>query len=514
VFVTGGNIVYSASDLAASARCEYALLRDFDAKLGWGPAVWDDDELLARMAALGAEHERRRLDRLRDEFGDAVAIIGRPAYTPAGLTAAAEATRRAIADRAPVVYQAAMFDGRFVGFADFLVLDGERYRVTDTKLARSPKATALLQLAAYADVLAGSGVPVAPEAELELGDGKVFRCRVDDLIPVYRSQRAHLERVLDEHFAAGVPVRWGDEGIAACFRCPLCAEQVRATDDVLLVAGMRVAQRDKLIDAGITTITELAEHAGPLPELASEALDKLTAQAKLQLLQRDTGRAQFEIVDPQPLTLLPEPDPGDLFFDFEGDPLWTADGNDWGLEYLFGVLEAAGRYHPLWAHDRAEERKAFTEFLTMVAKQRKRHPNMHIYHYASYEKTALLRFARRYGVGVDEVDELLHSGTLVDLYPLVRNSIRVGAESFGLKALEPLYMGAQLRAGDVTTAAESITSYARYCELNDAGRFADAASVLREIEDYNHYDCRSTRELRNWLMLRAYESGVVPVGAQ
>jgi uncharacterized protein len=75
-------------------------------------------------------------------------------------------------------------------------------------------------------------------------------------------------------------------------------------------------------------------------------------------------------------------------------------------------------------------------------------------------------------------------------------------------------MGAQLRAGDVTTAAESITSYARYCELNDAGRFADAASVLREIEDYNHCDCRSTRELRNWLMLRAYESGVVPVDAQ
>jgi uncharacterized protein len=302
VFVTGGSIVYSASDLAAAARCEYALLRDFDAKLGWGPGVWVEDELLARLAALGAEHERRRLDRLRDEFGDAVVIIGRPAYTPAGLTAAAEATRRAIADRAPVVYQAAMFDGRFVGFADFLMLDGERYRVTDTKLARSPKPTALLQLAAYADVLAGSGVPVAPEAELELGDGKVFRCRVDDLIPVYRSQRALLERVLDEHYAAGAAVRWGDERVVACFRCPLCAEQVRAADDVLLVAGTRVAQRDKLIDAGITTITELAEHEGPVPELASEALDKLTAQAKLQLLQRDTGIAQFEIVDPQPLT--------------------------------------------------------------------------------------------------------------------------------------------------------------------------------------------------------------------
>ena len=514
MFVTGHSVVYSASDLAAAARCEYALLRDFDAKLGWGPAVSAEDELLARTAALGTEHEHRRLSQLRDDFGGSVAVIGRPAYTEAGLTAADEATRRAIANRAPVIYQAAMFDGRFVGFADFLVLDGERYRVTDTKLARSPKVTALLQLAAYADVLAGSGVPVAPEAELELGDGTVVRYSVADLIPVYRSQRALLERLLDEHFAAGVPVRWEDERVVACFRCSLCIEQVRATDDLLMVAGMRVSQRDKLIGAGITTLAELADNTRPVPDLTSAALNALTTQAKLQVCQRDTGLPQFEIVDPQPLALLPEPDPGDLFFDFEGDPLWTADGHDWGLEYLFGVLEAGGNFHPLWAHNRMEERKALTDFLAMVAKRRRRRPNMHIYHYAPYEKTALLKLAGRYGVGEDAVDELLRSGTLVDLYPLARKSIRVGADSFSLKALEPLYMGAQLRTGDVTTATESITSYARHCELRDAGHFDEAASVLKEIEDYNHYDCRSTRELRNWLMLRAYESGVVPVGAQ
>ncbi|MCV7103055.1 TM0106 family RecB-like putative nuclease [Mycobacterium palustre] len=514
MFVAGDSIVYSASDLAAAARCEYALLRDFDAKLGRGPAVAVEDELLARTSALGTEHERRRLDRLRDEFGDGVAIIGRPAYTLDGLTAAAEATRRAVADRAPVVYQAAMFDGRFVGFADFLILDGERYRVTDTKLARSPKVTALLQLAAYADALAASGVPVAPEAELELGDGAKVHYRVGDLVPVYRSQRALLQRLLDEHYAAGAPVRWADEGVAACLRCPLCTEQLRAADDLLLVAGMRITQRDKLVDAGIGTVAELAGHTGPVPDLAPSALHKLTAQAKLQVRQRDSGVPQYEIVDPQPLTLLPEPDPGDLFFDFEGDPLWTADGHDWGLEYLFGVLEATGKFHPLWAHDRVDERKALTDFLAMVKKRRRRRPNMHVYHYAPYEKTALLRLAGRYGVGEDDVDELLRSGTLVDLYPLVRKSIRVGSESFSLKALEPLYMGARLRAGDVTTAAESMNSYARFCELRAAGRLDDAASVLKEIEDYNHYDCTSTQELRNWLMLRAYEAGVIPVGAQ
>jgi predicted RecB family nuclease len=518
VFVTGDSpcesVVYSASDLAAAARCEYALLRDLDAKLGRGPAVAVEDELFARTIVLGHEQERRELERLRHQFGDAVAVIGRPAYTVAGLTAAAAATRRAIANRAPVVYQAAMFDGRFVGFADFLVEDGDSYRVIDTKLARSPKVTALLQVAAYADALTHSGVLVAPEAELHLGDGTVVPYRVCDLIPVYRSQRAVLQRLLDEHYAAGRPVRWEDQGVRACFRCAQCTEQVRASDDLLLVAGMRVTQRDKLLDAGITTVDALAAHTGPVPDVAPGTLSKLTAQARLQVLQRSTGIPRFEVINPQPLTLLPEPDPGDLFFDFEGDPLWTADGREWGLEYLFGVLETKGTFRPLWAHNRAEERKALIDFLAMVAKRRKRRPHMHIYHYAPYEKTALLRLAGRYGVGEDEVDELLRSGTLVDLYPLVRKSIRVGAESFSLKALEPLYMGAQLRAGDVTTAAASITSYGRYCELHAEGRIDDAATVLKEIEDYNQYDCRSTRALRNWLLMRAYESGVVPVGAQ
>ncbi len=116
------RVIYSASDLAAAARCEYALLRSFDAQLGWGPPVAVEDELLARTAKLGGEHEQRHLDELRELADDSVAIIGRPPYTVAGLTAAAEQTMRAVERRAPVIYQAAMFDGRFVGFADFLVL--------------------------------------------------------------------------------------------------------------------------------------------------------------------------------------------------------------------------------------------------------------------------------------------------------------------------------------------------------------------------------------------------------
>jgi predicted RecB family nuclease len=515
--MAGERIIYSASDLASAARCEYALLRSFDAKLGWGEGVNVEDELLARTAALGDEHEQRRLDRLRTEHDGEVAVIGRPfPFTVENITAAAEATRRAIDRGAPVIYQAAMFDGRFIGFADFLVRRDGQYQVSDTKLARSAKVTALLQIAAYADTLSRAGIPVFGEAELILGNGAEVDYRVDELIPVYLEQRTRLQHLLDEHYAGGTPVRWDDERVRACFRCPVCDEQVRATDDLLLVAGMRVTQRAKLFDAGLTTVAELAEHTGPVANLANRAVSNLVAQATIQVRQRDSGTPQYEVVDAQPLTLLPNPDDGDLFFDFEGDPLWTADGVDWGLEYLFGVLEGgrSNTFHPLWAHDRPDERQALVDFLASVAKRRKRFPNMHVYHYASYEKTALLRLAGRHGVGEDDVDDLLRSGTLVDLYPIVRKSIRVGAESISLKALEPLYMGAQLRSGDVTTAADSITQYAQYSQLRANGQADEAATVLKEIEDYNHYDCRSTRGLRDWLLMRAFESGVTPIGTQ
>ena len=111
-------------------------------------------------------------------------------------------------------------------------------------------------------------------------------------------------------------------------------------DDLLLVAGMRVSQRDKLIDAGIATVAELAEHAGPVPELAPSALGKLTAQAKLQVRQRDTGIPQFEVVDPQPLRCCPSRTPVICSSTSRAIRCGRADGHDWGLEYLFGVLDA------------------------------------------------------------------------------------------------------------------------------------------------------------------------------
>src|SRR5690606_40177155 len=120
-----------------------------DAELGWGPPVAVDDGMLTRTVELGDAHERRHLEALReasDDADDPVTVIGRPAYTVEGLTAAAEATLRAVQRRAPVIYQATMFDGRFVGFAGFPVHEpadgGGRYRLRPHKPPRSREGAA------------------------------------------------------------------------------------------------------------------------------------------------------------------------------------------------------------------------------------------------------------------------------------------------------------------------------------------------------------------------------------
>ncbi|TEA03585.1 TM0106 family RecB-like putative nuclease [Mycobacteroides salmoniphilum] len=512
MFVLDGRVVYSASDLASAARCEYALLRAFDAKLGWAPAPPRDDELLARTATLGDAHEAHHLAELQKRFGSGVASITfPPTFTLDGLHAVAAATKRAFDDGHPVVYQAAMFDGRFLGFADFVVREDQTYRVCDTKLARSAKVTALLQLAAYADSLMTTGVSVSAEVRLILGDRSAVDYPVADLVGVYRQRRIQLQDLLDRHLAGGVPVQWSDENVRACFRCPVCEPEVERTDDLLLVAGLRISQRAALLDAGVDTVAELAAGPGPVANMSARSLQQLVAQAELQVRQRDSGTPQFEVADPIPLGTMPAPNPGDIFFDFEGDPLWTEDGVQWGLEYLFGVLEydrsGKEKFRPIWAHDRHSERKALITFLDLVAKRRRRYPGMHVYHYAAYEKTALLRLAGRYGVGEEQIDELLRDNVLVDLYPVVRKSIRSGSSGYGLKALEPLFIESGKRSGDVTTAVDSINEYARYCALRDSADPA-AQEVLDSIAEYNRYDCASTRKLRDWLLVRAFEHGI------
>ncbi len=506
----GGRFVLSPSDLVASAGCAYGWLRSIDIRLGWAPPVEvDEDPLAETIARLGDDHEAREARRLTEEGRQLVTVARPTPYTRAGLSEAAEATRSLLteADAPNVVGQAAFFDGSFGGFADFIVLEGDAYAVWDVKLARSARVEALLQIAAYADGLDTIGVPRTRHGYLRLGDRSVHTQMLDDVIPVYRRRRSALERALNDHLDGGTAVAWGDERHSICGACAHCEVAIAEHDDVLQVAGLGRPHRLLLRQAGIVTLPELAAASEPVPGVSLRMWSRLQAQAEIQDRGRRAGDGTIphEVFDPATIRALPAPDPGDVFFDFEGDPLWaTPDGVADGLEYLFGIVDLDapdGRFIPFWAHDRAEEKEALRRFLDYVDERRVAHPGLHIYHYAPYETSALKRLTVRHGLGEDQLDDLLRAGVFVDLYATVRQSIRVAQPSYSIKKLEPLYMGDELRSAEgVTDGLDSVVQYHRFCAAREAGDDADAARLLDDIGDYNRYDCVSTWRLRDWLL--------------
>ena len=560
-----GRVVWSASDLKAAAECEFAWLRLLDAKLGRVEAVDDPEDLtLERAGRLGTQHELRVLAQYRRDFpGQVVEIPETRSSDAGGLAAAVEQTRDALeSDTAAVVYQAAFSTDEFVGFADFLVRDVDgRWRVQDTKLARHARVTALMQLAAYVDQLDRLGIERSDRVQLLLGDGTVSEHAVRDLMPVFALRRARLRALVDDRDLAagawGAPIAWGDGRgelrVTACGRCATCDLEVTRHRDLLLVAGMRPVQRERLRTAGIRTVDDLAAAREAPPRMSWDAFSGLRTQARLQLASPAGGVAAdetpqggearehaatpvptFEVVLPKALAALPRPDHGDLFFDFEGDPLYTEDAShgtgqngtgqaptgqasiaqsstvQWGIDYLFGWVDTREQYTALWAHSFAEERRALETFLDVVALRRRQHPGMHIYHYAPYEPTHLLAMAARHGVREADVDRLLRDGVFVDLYPIVRRALRVGSRSYSIKKLEPLYMGDQVRTSDVQRGDDSIVKYVEARALVDDGDAAAAQEVFDDLADYNRYDCVSTLRLRDWLVDRAREAGLQP----
>jgi uncharacterized protein len=448
-----------------------------------------------------------------------------------------DATVAAIRGGADAVFQAVLFQEQipgasfavgFQGFADFIVLSDSRWEVWDTKLARSAKDSALIQLAAYVDQLHQLGLETSSEVRLILGDGTHSIHPVEPLIPVYRDQRDALLTVISQRVADPEPTPWDDPTYVACGTkgCPACNEQIALNDDLFLIAGLRKTQRDKLRVAGFHTVKEFGEASRTevgqrVYGMGTDTLASLHVQASLQVAsgQRPDGRPAWEILNIGVLRQIPQPDPGDVFFDFEGDPTYQefdsagrplgslshGDESVWfGIEYLFGLWgenlnpESSDKFWGLWAETFDEEKTVFEHFCDAMATRLDLYPDMHIYHYASYERTRLLAMAARHNTRQNTVNRLL-DGVLVDLYSAVMKGVRIGLPSYSLKALEALYFEPDTRTG-IAGGGESVVAFSDYLLAKAHGLTEDQATLRESILHYNRIDCLSTEALRDWLL--------------
>ncbi len=478
-----GRPVYSATDLVGYLACEHLTELERAALAGLVERPHTDDPELDVLRRRGEQHEQRYLAELRAEGRSVVEIQRDGSRADQGefLRAATAETVQAMAGGADVIYQATFFDGTWRGHADFLlrVDDAERqsawgpyhYEVADTKLARRVKAGAVLQICVYVDLLEAVQRLLPELLHVVVGGsaGGTRTLRVADFMAYYRAARARFEAAVHAEAVAAAypPSATYPEPVDHCEVCRWqldCRNRRRADDHLSLVAGISRRQRDALAGRDVATLERLGELTMPLsPPLAgtsATALERVREQARIQLDARRAQDVRYElllapgepIAENLGLAALPPPSPGDLFFDIEGDPY----AGDDGIEYLFGVMDMAGTWHPVWSTDDAGdftpagEKLAFERVMDLFFAQLWQDPNAHIYHFAPYEPTALKRLMGRHATREDEVDRLLRGRAMVDLHRVVKQGLRASVESYGLKQLEPLYTlqpGGRAQAG-------------------------------------------------------------------
>lgn len=491
------SVVLSPSDLTGFLDCHHLSQLDLKVANSELDAPPLEDPELVVVRGRGKEHEINLLANFKTA-GRSVAEISSRGGSLEAYREAQEHTLSAMRAGVEVIYQGVLFNGRWLGYADFLekvprpsALGEYSYEVLDAKLARRAKTAALVQTTLYSWLLEPLQGIAPQQMRLILGDGSQHIFRVADYSSYVALARQRLEDALaDKVHTYPEPV----EHCGICRWRGTCRQQWISDDHLSLVAFMRRDQANRLRVVGITTMAKLASAPDDLqvPHMPDGPLARLRLQARLQVEGRKTGRVIYDLLPPTELGpglgALPEPVIGDFFFDMEGDPY--VDG---GLEYLFGLTELTSTgpvYRAFWAHDRREEKEAFEAVIDLVMDRLETNPKLHIYHYASYEPSALKRLMGQHATRESEVDRLLRGAVLVDLYQVVRRTLRISQDSYSLKSVELFYMAR--RKGLIHDAGSSIVAYETWLEERQS-------EILDDLQRYNESDCLSTLYLRDWL---------------
>lgn len=503
-----GQLLFSPTDLVRFLGCAHAAALERMRLLEpeKAPEKCADGEMAQLVQRAGLDHEERHREKLVAQGG----LISIPENR--SLEERARLTREAMEAGEKEIFQAAFLQPPWMGYADFLErveepsdLGAWSYEPVDTKLARSAKASYIVQLGIYARMISAIQGREPRRAHVELGDGRRESFRLSEFTRVLGAAAARFLAFVESGAKGTSP-----EPCAACDLCSWrehCSGVWEQQEHLSLVAGLSSPQAQKLREAGIESLTQLAElpEDARVPRMARETVDKLRAQARLQKARREGGEPQtkpLEVQEGRGFAQLPKPDPADLFFDLEGDPL-----EEGGLEYLWGVHYREGgqpEFRHRWGHDHMREREAFEDTIDWMVEHLARNPGAHVYHYAPYEITALRRLSTLHASREESFDQLLRGRRFVDLYAVLRQAIRTSEPDLSLKTMEIFF--AEKREGEVTKADQSVVEYKSWRETGDA-------RILNGILEYNKVDCENTEALRDWLIeLRMDDLPWRPVG--
>jgi uncharacterized protein len=488
----------SPTALAAHLSCPHLTQLERQRRAGTLSITFPKDPRVEALQERGRQHEAAYIARLRAD--------GRSVHD---LTDSRDPSRTLAAMREGygAIVQAPLGNDVFFGIADVLLrcetpsaLGGYSYEPVDTKLSRETRASSLLQLATYCELL-GAAQELPPEHFHVVTPLQEEKYRLDDFGAYYRLVRSQFRSAST---ATPAPDTYPDP-VSHCEVCrwwKYCDDRLRADDHPSLIAGIGRGQVREFQSQEMATVAAIAKCDGSLPSAPKRGRRETYAgfgqQARLQVLARTTSPPPLECLPLEAgrgFARLAEPSAGDIFLDFEGDPF----AGENGLEYLTGyhVRDSAGKevFAQDWAYDAAAEKAACERFIDFATARWKEHPGLHIYHFGAYEPATLKRLCARYETRGEALDRFLRGGVFIDLHTVVREAMRIGVERYGLKELEEMH--AFVRKQDLAEAGVSRRDVELALELNDV------AAITQELRDrvarYNAEDCLSTEALRAWL---------------
>jgi len=416
----------------------------------------------------------------------------------------ARRTKDAVAQGVPVIYQgalrAAFPDSRDIvsGSPDFMIRDGESYRIRDCKLARSmgngrhPEID--LQLQTYGWLFGKTFAKPPSALEAYLGDRTIvstpYQGDESALNEIARIRELSLRE--DEPYD---PVGW-----TKCGACPFrarCWSMAEKAHEVSLIYGVDKGTARALRENGITTYDQLLER------MDARALARLKRQwgARTQKVGRQAARilaqaralAEKKVVRLSSLNL-PR---GARFvmFDLEGIPPQYEELDKvylWGAQ-VYGAGGYVGPYRPAVAGFGADGDEAGWErFLAGAQEIMEHYGEVPFIHWHDYEKNKLTMYIDRYGDPKGTAARVL--AACFDLLPVVRDSLALPVPSYSLKAIEGL-------AGFKRTMKEyggdwSIGRYIRAVENKDE---AERRAIMDEILRYNEEDLTATWAVFQWV---------------
>ncbi len=493
---TNNQIIYSPSDLSTHSYCKHFTQLNKQHVRGEirDPEVYTN-HVLQILKQKGIEFEDSHLQEIKEQ-GKTVAEIG--TEDPHAEIHTIDAMREGV----DVIYQARLKeDGKWSGWADFLKkvdrpsnLGNWSYEVWDTKLANETRAGTILQIGLYSErvaIIQG----ITPEYMGVIKPDGEERYRYDEHGAYIRLVKRNLENaIFNEEDTYPDPVSHCD----ICKWWKNCNEIRRKDDHLTFVAGMGASQIKEFKLHDVETLKKLANLDLPVPfdpsKGVKETYNKLREQGRVQYISRQNGYEPiYEALDVEEgkgLYKLPEPSENDIYLDFEGDRMVEPDG----LEYMIGYVHK-GRYEALWAKNEAEEKEIFEHFIDFAYKLKQEDPSLHIYHYAPYEVTAFKRLMGKYASRENEIDSFLRSNTFVDLYSVVRQSVRASVERYSIKDLEVFFD--YERKMDLRI----LSSHKTQLELLlQTGNIDELTKETKDaVQLYNQDDCESLVKLQAWL---------------